>query len=309
VGRSNFKCRDLADAVILAALVLTPAPARGQACCAGAAAVTPGRLLLHEDALVGLETRAAVGIGSYESDGTFVNVPSDSTELELEQDVFGAVRVTDRGQAALLLPMVETYRGAAGRTELGGGQGDLNLSGRYDFTLSGQYRYVPGVAVLLGITAPTGKPVDRSEKPLATDATGVGAWQGTAGLALEQTFGDWFVGVTAFAADRLPRTVQGLDGKLATRFTLLAVGAWSFSSDGVLAMSLSYQAEGNATLGGQVQPDSGQRAWTIGLSGGWSFSDVWRAHVATSLNPPASGFGANVPALASVSLGVVRSWL
>src|SRR5580700_3230732 len=119
--------------------------AHAQACCAGGSAVTPGRLEMHEIALVGAELRAASVIGSYQPGGYRAS-PQGTPEYDFEEDVFGAVRVLRRGQVALLVPVDETYR----RTPIdgahfGGGIGDINFGGRYDFLAAGESRYVPGV--------------------------------------------------------------------------------------------------------------------------------------------------------------------
>src|SRR4029079_9036997 len=90
--------------VVVAAVLLCPKRAWGQACCAGAGAVTPGRLAIHEDALVGLQLKLSDSFGSFSSDGTYHRAPSQTTEWELEQDLFGALRVLPRGQLALLVP-------------------------------------------------------------------------------------------------------------------------------------------------------------------------------------------------------------
>jgi len=146
----------------------------GQACCAGAGALTPGRLQLHEDALVGTQLHAGVVLGSFDAKGTYAPTGPHYAEDDYEEDLFGAVRVFQRGQVALLVPFIETYRSESGTNELGGGIGDVNLSLRYDFILAAESKIVPGIAVLAGITAPTGTPADayNPSKPLDTDTIG-----------------------------------------------------------------------------------------------------------------------------------------
>src|SRR5271166_2707058 len=80
-------------------LLVACAPARAwaQACCAGGSAVTPGRLELHEDALVGMQVKAATVLGSYDASGRYFASPSGDTEGDFEQDLFGAIRVLRRG--------------------------------------------------------------------------------------------------------------------------------------------------------------------------------------------------------------------
>src|SRR5277367_2054163 len=99
----------LALLVVLAAWG-SPSRARAQACCAGGSVVTPGRLELHEDALVGVQLKAATLLGSYDPSGRYIANPSGDTEGDFEEDLFGAIRVLRRGQVALLVPLVETQR-------------------------------------------------------------------------------------------------------------------------------------------------------------------------------------------------------
>lgn len=208
---STFRSRGAPLAVAalgLAAALLAAPSARAQACCAGSGAVTPGRLGLHEVALVGFQAKAGSVAGSYDIGGDYVRSPPGAGELDLEQDIFGSVRVLERGQVALLVPLIETWRNLAGLSASGGGIGDVNASARYDVTLAGASRTIPGVAALAGLTLPTGTPPDSSNAgKLATGATGIGAYQFNLGIAVEQTVGAWLVNATGVVAERTARTV------------------------------------------------------------------------------------------------------
>src|SRR6201999_23593 len=110
-----------------------------------------------------------------------------------------------------LAPIIETWRETTlDGGHLGGGIGDVNLSARYDFVVAGESLYVPGVALLAGVTAPTGRASESARARLAVDATGIGAWQANVALALEQTFGPWLLNATAIVAKRTPRFGQTL---------------------------------------------------------------------------------------------------
>ena len=123
--------------------------------------------------------------GSYDTGGRFHGSPAGATEFDFEEDLFGAVRVLRRGQVALLAPFVETQRQTrVDGGHLGAGVGDINASFRYDFFLAGESRYVPGVALLGGVTLPTGRAPESATAPLAVDATGIGAWQANVALKL-----------------------------------------------------------------------------------------------------------------------------
>ena len=131
--------------------------------------MTPARLGLHEDGLLGLRVRIGEVIGGYAPNGSFSLQPPHTSEVDFEQDVLSALRIAPRGQLSLLIPLVETYKTAPGIRAAGGGLGDVNLGARYDFVLAREYRYVPGIALLAGVTLPSGRsPTRRSRRSRST---------------------------------------------------------------------------------------------------------------------------------------------
>jgi hypothetical protein len=288
--------------------------ARGQACCAGTGAVTPGRLALHEIALVGTQWKAGDVLGSFDAGGHYTPSPSGASELDLEQDAFGAVRVFGRGQVALLAPFVETRRTSQGESDFGGNIGDVNASLRYDFTLAGASTVIPGVAALAGLTIPTGTPPDApSVGPLAAGATGIGATQINAGAAVEQAFGPWLVTATGIVAQRTARTVGSVPNqvheRLGSQWTWLVAVAYTFPSEVAVAASASYLIEGDATINGVDSAGTGHRLPTLTLSGVVPLSDAWRLQGGISDNVPTASWGLNQPAALGLFVTGVRSWI
>ena len=307
--RRRSRC---SSAALLAVLLAVAAPrvARAQACCAGTGAVTPARLALHEDALVGVGLRTTDGLGSFSTTGAYVGAPAGASELDLEQDVMGALRVRDRAQVAVLVPLVETHRTAGPASESGGGVGDVNASVRYDFIYAGEARRVPGVAVLAGVTFPTGTPPESATKPLATDATGVGAFQANVGVSVEKAFGPWLVGATGLVAKRAARDIQGVHDTLAAQWTALVVGAYTFPSEAAIALSGAFTAEGDATIDGMVEPGSHRRLFALSVSGVLPLSDRLRVQGAITYDPPVSSFGVNEPVAGlGAAATVIYAWL
>jgi len=283
-----------------------PSPARAQACCAGGSAVTPGRLQLHEDALVGVELKAATVLGSYAQGGGYTASPAGDTEGGFEEDLFGAVRVVPRGQVALLVPFDETARkDTTDPSRFGGGIGDVNLSARYDFLLAGESSYVPGIALLAGVTFPTGKPPDSFANPAQEiDTTGAGVFQASGAIALEQIFGPWLVNATGLLAVRSARSGE----QLAPQGTFLAATAYTFPNDMALALSASYAFEGDASDDGTPIHDSSKRALVVTFSGFWPVTDTWRLLGGLYLDPPFDGLGTNQPTVGGLTFTVIRSW-
>jgi hypothetical protein len=287
--------------------------ARAQACCAGSGVLTPGRLTLHEDALVGTQLHASTVLGIYDPGGNYAGQASGSREYDFEEDLFGAVRFLRRGQVALLVPFDQTWRrepnGATSTSVFGGGIGDVNLSARYDFILAGASRIVPGIAFLAGLTAPTGRPPSSPNAgPFAVDATGTGTWQGNFGLALEQTFGHWLVDATELLAWRAPFTEQGIDEALAPQWITLIGGGYVFPNEAAVALFGSYTLEGSPSVNGVLQPNSGRRSLSVSVSGAYPLRDNLRLQASLFSNPPISGFGAGQTATAGFTFTLVWSW-
>jgi hypothetical protein len=294
----------------LVALVwLWPASARAQSCCAGSGALTPGRLTMHEDALLGLSVRAADAFGSLGGNGHYTPNPGGSTEYDFEQDLFGAVRFFHQGQAALLYPLIETRRATGtNRAELGGGIGDVNMSARWDFVAAGESATIPGIGVLVGLTVPTGTAPERARTALATGATGIGAFQGNVGLALEQSFGKWLVNATGLVAKRLPREVQTIRSTLGTQITTLGAAAYTFENNASLAGVLSYTFEGNATVAGHTVPNSGRRLFRASAAGSLPYSDRIRLQGSLYLDPPIPHVDQNQITTFGFTLAFLLTW-
>jgi len=298
---------------LVAGLLSWPHSALAQACCAGSGVVTPGRLALHDSALVGVQFKAALEHGSFDDHGAYYGLPHGASELDLEQDWFAALRVVERGQVALLVPLAESRRTSAGRSEFGGGIADLNLNFRYDFVRAGESVWLPGIGVLTGLTFPTGTPPDAPHlRPLATDATGIGAFQANLGLALEQAFGPWLVTATGMVAKRTARTVQqaGLEvhEQLASQWTALAACAYVFPSEVALALSASYTVEGQATINGQLAPGSARRATALSASSLLPVGDHVRLQASLWDNPPIAHTSSNQLASVGVGATAVYAW-
>lgn len=281
-----------------------------QACCAGASAITPGRLALHERALLGLQLRAAWSLGSYDAHADYRPNVSGSTSLDLQQDLFAAVRVLERGQVGLLMPVLASFRiSSTTDSEFGGGIGDVNLNARYDFVWARELSYFPGLGLLLGVTLPTGRPAESASLPLGSDATGVGATQLSTGLALEREFGRFLVNLSGIAAWRANRDVYGVTSRLGTQFTGILGASHPLVDQTVLASTLSYATEGNARVDGEVVANSGRRLLRVAVGPSSTLSDSWRVGGNLFLDPPLDGVGQNQLAAVGAGVSVVGSVL
>ncbi len=308
-----LRCTTYLSLAAAVAAVVTPEVARAQACCAGSGALTPGRLALHEDALVGTVLHASTVLGEYDArTGHYAGLPAGQSEYDFEEDLFAAIRVFPRGQVALLVPYIETRRQANDVEAFGGGTGDVNLSARYDFVRAGESRYVPGVAALAGITAPTGRSPDSPNAfTLAVDATGTGAWQGNFGLALEQSFGHWLVDLSEILAWRAPFSAEGIEETLAPQWTTLGGVSYVLPREAAVALFASYTLEGAPSITPSIGsvPLGSRRVTLVGVSGVYPLSDRLRLQASVFVNPPLSGFGGGQTSTAGLTFTVIASWI
>jgi len=295
------------------AVTLHGGAAAAQACCAGSGLATPGRLGLHEIALVGAQARTAFVTGSYDPSGRHAPPPAGASELDLEQDVFGSVRVLEKAQLSLLVPFVETRRTSRGQQEFGGGLGDINAGARVDLTSAGQRRFVPGIALLAGLTLPTGRPADaKGLGALATGATGIGAFQVTGGAAVEQSWGAWLVSLSGYVAQRTSRTVgippAEIHEHLGAQWTALATVAYTTRTEVSVGISASYTFEGNATVNGDTLPGTARRLPLLTLAGALPLTDHVRLQGSIFDSPQVSGLGKNQPSTVGLLVTLVLSW-
>lgn len=282
--------------------------ARAQACCAGSSAITPGRLAGPEDALVGVLFKAQNVLGAHDASRHYASSGSGNSEVDFEEDLIGTLRVLRRAQVSMVVPFVETRRRVASKLGTGGGLGDVNVSGRWDLTLAGASKVVPGVALLLGVTLPTGRPPESATHLNAADATGIGALQGSLGLAVEQTFGPWLVNVGGFVSQRAARETQGIHTRLGTQATFLAAGGYTFDDDVAIALVLTYALEANARVNGEIVSDSGRAVTTVTLAGLVPFNDTLRLQGGLYVTPPLDHFARNQPTPIGLTLALLRSF-
>jgi len=158
------------------------------------------------------------------------------------------------------------------------------------------------------VTFPTGTPPESATKPLATDATGVGAYQGSLGVSVEQAFGPWLVSTYGIGAERLARTARGVHERLGTQFSLLGAVAYVFPTNEAVALVASYTFEGNATVDGIEQDATAHRLTVLSAAGVVPVDEHLRFQGALTFTPPVSGLGENQIASAGLAFTTVYAW-
>jgi hypothetical protein len=218
--------------------------------------------------------------------------------------------VLGRGQVGLLVPVLESWRRTSTTGgEFGGGLGDVNVNARYDFIYSNELSYAPGVAVLFGVTLPTGRAPEAAELPLGSDATGIGAWQLSAGLGLERSFGDFLVSGAGVLSKRTTREVRGLESELGTELTGMLGLAYSIRDGTSVAVVGTYTYEGNASVDDEKVPNTAREQLRLAGVGSVSILDEWRIQGGLFGDPPVGGLGRNQIASLGGSFTLIRSFL
>ncbi len=284
-----------ATALVAAAVALAPSAAHAQACCVGTGLVTPARLRMFEDYAVGMQTSVRNVMGSFASSGNYIPSPSGANEVDFEQDLLAATRFGRHVQVALKVPFVETGRSETGVSTFGGGLGDVAANLRYDITFSGDAPWVPGIAILTGVSVPTGRTVEESSDP--TGATGLGSYEPNLGVAVEQVRGRMFLSLTGFVSKQTSRAVGAQDVSFGPRLTGLLAGGYAFANE--------------VTVGAFVTAmrRSDEKLVTTGAAVAVPLGDYWRVQGTLSGDLPSRAGGAIGQTGAGITASLLRVWL
>ena len=305
MSRRRWTCLSLACLCCLG----WSASALGQACCAGGQAVTPIRLGDFERGAVGLVLRTVGGLGSVDAYGKWQAATPGTQDINLEQDLLAAVRVTKRVQVALTLPWLEMARRVPGVPwSLGQGLGDIDLAARADVLRLDDARPWPAVAVIAGVTMPTGRPADQSKRPLASDVTGTGAWQMRAALVLERQWQPWLLQVAGAMTWATPRTVGELRSQQGLSGSVTAALVRELPLDLFASLSASWLGSGAARLNGEALADSERSLWSAAAALMWQTSAVLRVHGGLTTQLPLPGLSQNATVSLGGVLGAVYVW-
>jgi hypothetical protein len=208
-----------------------------------------------------------------------------------------------------VVPWLETIRTTPTARSSGHGLGYIRLAARWDFTLAGHSRSLPGIALLAGVSAPTGTAPEQATNALATDSTGIGAWQGALGLAIEHSVAGYFFGFYQTIARRLPRTIDGVRSTLGTEsITTLAAG-YTFTNDFGFAWVATYDFEGDATIDGVSASGTGKALLSTGLVANYPITDSFRILGSLTVPIPISGLGKNRPSADSATVTLLYGWM
>jgi hypothetical protein len=295
-----------------AAAAAHPGAAHAQACCVGTGLVTPARLRTFESQAVGVQMRARSVMGSFAGSGSYAASATGNRDLGFEEDLFAALRLGSHFQVGLLAPFLQTARQEGGLSGFGGGLGDVAANARYDIVNAGERGLWPGVAIIAGLSFPTGQPPDEmnSGDPLSTSGTGTGSFEGNAGAAIEEIIGTSFVSLAGWASKRSARSAMGVEQTFAPRLSALLTGGHTFGHDITVGVFVSALRQGDTrdAMTGPIA-NSGVSLVTAGAALALPFWQWWRLQTTLFSDLPIAGWGRNQTAAVGGTVAVIRFWI
>ncbi len=283
--------------------------ALAQACCSGGQAVTPIRLGDLERAAAGLVWKTSGGLGSVDAGGKWQAATTGTRDVNIEQDLLAALRLSKRVQLALTVPWLETARQVPNVPwALGHGLGDLDLAARVDMTRLDDARPWPAFAVVAGVTMPTGRAADEAKARLATDVTGTGTWQVRVATVLERQWHPWLLQVAGAMTWAAPHTVGELHTHQGLSGTLTAAVVRELPLDLFGSLAVTWLGAGASTVNAQTLVNSERSQWSTGATLLWQATAKWRVHGGLTAQVPLPGVSQNATVTVGGVLGAVFVW-
>ncbi len=242
--------------------------------------------------------------GHWNGSGRYVD-GGDARDRELRFEARVITKLGRSFQIGAIVPYVVTDRRFGDRASRGSGPGDVSLLSRYDFVRVGGENGLPGIALTLGLTVPTGRSPDRARDALGTDVTGSGAWEARPGIAIEKIWWTgWYVfggvGVGFFAPFKRD---DGSTIALGPRMLAVVAGGKSFTNGLSFALGATHEQEAAPRTDGLRV--GANRARTSALAfAGYEIDDNWQVLASLLVDV----IGREQIAATTIGFGIRRAW-
>ncbi|WP_437491738.1 hypothetical protein WME75_16195 [Sorangium sp. So ce1014] len=323
--------RALAGAAILLSLAASPGAARASACCGTGHGIAQW-LAPSERAAASFSLRFAEQLGAWTPERDFDALGEGVYHRELRADVGWMVRIEERLQLGISLPLRHTWIGAGLEGTFSGGDvGDVSAAGRIALIEGAMSPWIPSAAFTLGVTLPTGYGEDPVFEPTGASASGADAG-GTSAIDLGANGADTTdLGVAEFrpgivfekswgsvqallAASISVRTAYhaagGEEVQPADRVQVVAAAGPVWASGTSLSVGGLYEREGSPrVVSSRPGRRGGERERTALLA--VLAHDVgarWTAVGNLQVDVPISGIGRSEGAFAALSAGLRYVW-
>lgn len=313
-----------AGIAVLALVLLSPSAALGQACCTATGSSEFGVVGRCHFAVLALALGHDRAYGTYDRRGDYHALKRAEVD-DLVLSLGGGIRVTRLWQIHGSVPLRWQYRSFGdGRSGARLGPGDAGLGTRYmlfedpmaGIDASDPGSWVPFFEPFVGVRAPTGRAPSESREATMADVTGEGAWAVYAGvsvakfltnrhvLQLSGTYGHRFEHDVAAPGGRVDRFAPGDEWDAALGYLQIVDMFWSW---GVFS---SLRSTASVRQNGALVDDSATHRVRFGARvSRYLEYPTWQLAVSAAFDPPASGFGENVPfAGTNVTLTLQRNF-
>jgi hypothetical protein len=294
---------------LLLAVVLGAQAALAAACCMSSSVLGVGRLAIWESASAGSALAFGHTTGRADALRAWHPLEAGTLEDEVRLDAWGIVRLAETVELNARVPWVVGVRtGGDGATSVGTGVGDVALGARWDVLRLGDWAELPGVALLVGGTAPSGRRPEDATDALGASSTGRGAWQLSAGLAVEKAVLPWFLRLDgAFTYSfAFRRADTGALQQIGPAVQAGLSGGYEVLSDKlVLAAALRFDHEWELLNAGARVPNSAASSFSAALSGSYKVTSHWTVTASASTDLPGRvGVAQNRPERLGFTAGV-----
>ncbi|QQR90355.1 MAG: hypothetical protein IPJ88_00970 [Myxococcales bacterium] len=265
-----------------------------------------GRLLIWEEFAVGINTSVAVSLGYWDAEGQWRRYGNSYSEQEWRTELWGLFALHRRLSSYLQIPFVVGHRESPQLEGLGVGAGDIQAGVRYELLEVGEYDELPAVALIAGVSAPVGTPVQSADESLGADTTGRGAWVLTLGTSLEKTVLPWFARLNIGASLPLPFKRDDLEVYqwFGPGVQCGAMGGVEVTQGVVVSLFARMSWEADYQLDGQTIANSARTDVSAGTTLSWRLSPHWTLQSSVSTGFFVDGLGDNQPGRVVTNLGM-----
>ncbi|WP_437580553.1 hypothetical protein [Sorangium sp. So ce887] len=322
--------RALAGAAILLSLAASPGVARASACCGTGHGIAQW-LAPSERAAASFSLRFTEQLGTWTPERDFDALGEGVYHRELRADVGWMVRIEERLQLGISLPLRHTWIGAGlDGTFSGGDVGDISAAGRIALIEGAISPWIPSAAFTLSVALPTGYGEDPVFEPIGVSASGgdtggtsaidvgangadttrLGVAEFRPGIVFEKSWGSVQALLAASISVRTAyHAAGGEEVQPADRLQVVAAAGPVWASGTSLSVGGLYEREGSPRVAGRLPVRGGERERTALLA--VLAHDVgarWTAVGNLQVDVPISGIGRNEGAFAALSAGLRYVW-
>jgi hypothetical protein len=274
------------------------------ACCLSSSAFGVGRLAPFEDFAILANQSFSRYAGHWDGRATWHS--ASYSESEFRTQLSGIVALHQRLELSASMPWLVTTKSASGTDESGYGIGDTQVGFRFEPIGSGEISGVPGIALVGGMTMPSGRARSERNHPLATDITGRGAWVLSASVVLEVARMRWFVlggaGVTySFEQDT---ALAGHTAQLGRGFQATVLSGVEVVPKWIASMLAHYAYEGAVTSDGASFPGTQKHDAGVGPAVAFQWTPNWTVQAGFDTGIYVNNMGKNHDGRYTATLGV-----